>query len=172
MLSQNLVRVLGFSWLRLCRNQRWMLRTSQSNCLESPSNLFSSGCCETRHQRSHFHPSLLTSHTGLILHMVGFFSLFSSAGISVFVTERNPVYPLKAWTKVTTRLFLRKQDREIKILPQCLYSFLINKYFLWSNQQPRKGEPVRWLSQLHQPSRAEFTETSIKWFTFVRRKVY
>jgi hypothetical protein len=54
MLSQNLVRVLGFSWLRLCRNQRWMLLTSQSSCLERPSNLFSSGCCEIRHQEKHF----------------------------------------------------------------------------------------------------------------------
>lgn len=55
MLSQNLVSVLGFSWLRLCRNQRWMLRTSQSSCLERPSSLFSSGCYETKYQENHSH---------------------------------------------------------------------------------------------------------------------
>lgn len=74
MLSQNLVSVLGFSWLRLCRNQRWMLRTSQSNCLESPSNLFSSGCCETRYQENHFH--LYYKQTCPTLHMRFFFFSF------------------------------------------------------------------------------------------------
>ena len=44
MLSQNRARVLGFSWLRRCLNQRWMVRTSQSSCLDRPSSLFSSGC--------------------------------------------------------------------------------------------------------------------------------
>lgn len=74
MLSQNLVRVLGFSWLRLCRNQRWMLRTSQSSCLESPSNRFSSGCYETRHQKKTFLSIffLLTPFTSFRLHMVKF----------------------------------------------------------------------------------------------------
>lgn len=44
MLSQNRARVLGFSWLRRCLNQRCMVLTSQSSCLDRPSNLFSSGC--------------------------------------------------------------------------------------------------------------------------------
>lgn len=46
MLSQNRARVLGFSWLRRCLNQRCMVLTSQSSCLDRPSNLFSSGCCQ------------------------------------------------------------------------------------------------------------------------------
>lgn len=48
MLSQNRARVLGFSWLRRCLNQRWMVRTSQSSCLDRPSNLFSSGCWQDK----------------------------------------------------------------------------------------------------------------------------
>lgn len=43
MLSQNLVRVVGLSWFLRCRNQRWIFRTSQSSCLDKPSNLFPSG---------------------------------------------------------------------------------------------------------------------------------
>lgn len=54
MLSQNRVSTLGFSWLRLCRNQCWILRTSQSSCLERPSNLFSSGCYKIRHRKTIF----------------------------------------------------------------------------------------------------------------------
>ncbi|KAG7227545.1 hypothetical protein INR49_005360, partial [Caranx melampygus] len=42
--GRNRARVLGFSWLRRCLNQRWMVRTSQSSCLDRPSSLFSSGC--------------------------------------------------------------------------------------------------------------------------------
>lgn len=63
MLSQNFVRVLGFSWLRLCRNQRWMLRTSQSSCLERPSSLFSSGCYRTEKLAVSF---VLFSHSLLV----------------------------------------------------------------------------------------------------------
>lgn len=47
MLSQKRASVLGFSWLRRCLNQRWMVLTSQSSCLDRPSNLFSSGCWKT-----------------------------------------------------------------------------------------------------------------------------
>lgn len=52
MLSQNRARVLGFSWLRRCLNQRWMVRTSQSSCLDRPSNLFSSGCWQDKIQNN------------------------------------------------------------------------------------------------------------------------
>lgn len=48
MLSQKRAKVLGFSWLRRCLNQRWMVLTSQSSCLDRPSNLFSSGCWRGR----------------------------------------------------------------------------------------------------------------------------
>ena len=62
MLSQNRARVLGFSWLRRCLNQRWMVRTSQSSCLDRPSSLFSSGCWQDKlkgptHVRCSFHCS-------------------------------------------------------------------------------------------------------------------
>lgn len=53
MLSQNRASVLGFSWLRRCLNQRWMVRTSQSNCLDRPSNLFSSGCLQDKTNAPH-----------------------------------------------------------------------------------------------------------------------
>lgn len=52
MLSQKRARVLGFSWLRRCLNQRWIVRTFQSSCLDKPSNLFSSGCWETTADRT------------------------------------------------------------------------------------------------------------------------
>lgn len=59
MLSQNRARVLGFSWLRRCLNQRCMVLTSQSSCLDRPSNLFSSGCWQhkinTQHVRCRVH---------------------------------------------------------------------------------------------------------------------
>lgn len=51
MLSQNRARVLGFSWLRRCLNQRCMVLTSQSSCLDRPSNLFSSGCWQHKHRK-------------------------------------------------------------------------------------------------------------------------
>lgn len=43
MLSQNLVSMLGLSWLRLCLNHRWTFLTSQSNCLDNPSRCRESG---------------------------------------------------------------------------------------------------------------------------------
>lgn len=60
MLSQNRARVLGFSWLRRCLNQRCMVLTSQSSCLDKPSNLFSSGCFSTQRPKDQVSSSLKT----------------------------------------------------------------------------------------------------------------
>lgn len=60
MLSQNRARVLGFSWLRRCLNQRCMVLTSQSSCLDSPSNLFSSGCFSAQGPKDQVSSSLKT----------------------------------------------------------------------------------------------------------------
>lgn len=54
MLSQNLFSVLGFPGCVSCRNQRWMLRTSQSSCLRGPPISFHQGCYETRYQENIF----------------------------------------------------------------------------------------------------------------------
>lgn len=142
MLSQNLVRVLGFSWLRLCRNQRWMLRTSQSSCLESPSSRFSSGCYERRHQKNHFIHFSLTPVTRFMLHMVGFSPLISPAGISVFRTE-NLVHPFQAWTKIKPRSLIPKQDRKARLLPQSLHIFLSA-----TSNQERMSQPAGWVSSI------------------------
>lgn len=60
MLSQNRARVLGFSWLRRCLNQRCMVLTSQSSCLDRPSNRFSSGCFSTQGPTDQVSSSLKT----------------------------------------------------------------------------------------------------------------
>lgn len=59
MLSQKRARVLGFSWLRRCLNQRCMVLTSQSSCLDRPSNLFSSGCWGEKDRDAYFTHRLL-----------------------------------------------------------------------------------------------------------------
>lgn len=97
MLSQNLVSVLGFSWLRLCRNQRWMLRTSQSNCLESPSNLFSSGCYETRYQENHFHLHYKQTYPTLRMRFF-FLSVFTICYWDFYIYHWGPVLLLATWT--------------------------------------------------------------------------
>lgn len=50
MLSQNLVLVLGLSWFRRWRNHRWIFLTSQSSCLDKPSNWRASGHWNTKTQ--------------------------------------------------------------------------------------------------------------------------
>lgn len=115
MLSQNRVRVLGFSWLRLCRNQRWMLRTFQSSCLERPSNLFSSGQWTTNCQAQ--------CHSGKGLHC-------NHKGMAVLLWGMNwhaPVVDLKS-------LFLFSAGREDWLLP----GFMLESIqALWQDQTDR-----------------------------------
>lgn len=160
MLSQNLVRVLGFSWLRLCRNQRWMLRTSQSSCLESPSNRFSSGCYETRHQKKIFLSIFFYLHHLQVLGYIwlNFPSNFYCRHFNIYDWESSP--SIWSMNKDNTYITHYETRQKNKNLAPMLAYFLISKDFLWSNQQLREEEPASWLSQSHQTSREEFTETS------------
>lgn len=148
MLSQNLVRVLGFSWLRLCRNQRWMLRTSQSSCLESPSNLFSSGCCEAKHQRNHFHPGLLMPCTGLTLPMVGVSIFYSwhfnlcdyESSLSTQVRNKD-----RSWT---THYETRQTNKNLAPAPAFFFLSASTSYEATSNQERVNQQPAGWVSSI------------------------
>lgn len=143
MLSQNFLSVLGFSWLHLCRNQRWMLRTSQSSCLERPSNLFSSGCYETRYQQNHFHlhykhicpclnwdspppptPGFTTCYWDFHIYHWGPSPSISSMAINNHLGQK--------------KLLIRKQHWKIRILLKRLH-FLSATEMQWSSQLPESA---------------------------------
>lgn len=54
-LSQNFFCVLGLSWFRRMRNHLCIFRTSQSNCLESPSSCFVSGHWREQYRTKKLH---------------------------------------------------------------------------------------------------------------------
>lgn len=74
----------------------------------------------------------------------------------------NLVPSIWSMNKDNTYITHYETRQKNKTLAPMLAYFLVGNYFLWSNQQLREEEPASWLSQSHQTSREEFTETSGK----------
>lgn len=89
---------------------------------------------------------------------LNFPSNFYCRHFNIYDWESSP--SIWSMNKDNTYITHYETRQKNKNLAPMLAYFLISKDFLWSNQQLREEEPASWLSQSHQTSREEFTETS------------